>query len=348
MFDHPANRAPIYQMLSQAGQFTGLFDSWHRSSALHADFQRALVEAKLPDAVRTVAVSGSLGRLEVVDGSDCDLIVVLQDAALSDVDGKLSRAAAECFELVLKAIRPLGLSASKTGGIFSVPTSFERLCDAKSLGVVDEPMDTFGHRIQLLIDSQPVYRFDEFAMLQQSILRRYARETIEFDGSKQWTYLLNDLIRYHRSLCVRTQWATRADPPKWRVLNLKLWHSRLINYAGLLLLLGESSRETNDKLQWFVDRLALTPLERVVHVLQCHTEGVASEIIECYDRFLAAMNDAEFIVQLADDGQSRFPDDHAAYQGLRENSRRIVSSLTRFILDQPNEWAPQFHELLLF
>jgi hypothetical protein len=349
VIDHAADRTPVYQDLTRdLDRIKQLDVSWNRSADLHADFRQALIDARLPDSIRTVAVSGSFGRMEVVDGSDCDFIVVLSDKALGDVDTQLSTHASECFELVLNATRGLGLSASKAGGIFSVPTSVERLCTPKSMGVIDEAMDAFGHRIQLLIDSQPVYGFDEFTRIQNSILKRYASETIEFDSTKQWTYLLNDLIRYHRSLCVRTQWATRAHPAKWRMLNLKLWHSRLMNYAGLLFLLGECSRKTSDKVAWLAARLPLTPLERVVQVMQCHSNPSVSLIIECYDQFLAAMSDPQFTSDLAVDGPSRFPDDHAAYQVLRDNSRRITSALTRFILNQPEGWSPQFHELLLF
>lgn len=343
MHKYAADREPVYRRTCSDAEQSQLSKSWIASAKFHSAIREALVAAKLSSAVQTVAVSGSLGRMEVVDGSDCDLIVVLSDEVL-----KQPEQAAKCFEHVLRAIEPLGLATSKAGGIFSVPTSADRLCDPSMLGVIDEDMATFGHRIQLLIDSQPVYGFDRFRQLQQSILERYAAETIEHDHSKQWTYLLNDLMRYHRSLCVRTQWATRQTPGQWRLLNLKLWHSRLLNYAGLLFLLGECSTESTDKTEWLAERLPLTPLERVIDVFGENDDPTGVTIVDSYNRFLSFMNNPDDLAGLAvDDRESRLPDDHARYQSLRDNSRMIVSALSSFVFNQ-RHWDSRFNEILLF
>lgn len=346
---YAAERSPVYstgdQLLGSqsSSDTTGqLIRSWNHSRELHTACRDSLISAGLSDAVLTVAVSGSLGRMEIIESSDCDLIVVLKDVVLRD-----KQLAADCFDAVSNAIVPLGLATSKAGGIFSVPTSPQRLCNPAMLGVIDEDMDSFGHRIQLLIDSQPIFGNAEFEQLQLQILQRYATDTIQYDSQKQWTYLLNDLIRYHRSLSVRTQWATRTNPPQWRALNLKLFHSRMTNYIGLLFLLGESSCKTKDKTSCLLEHLKLTPLERVWHVMEAHNSDHSQSILDNYGQFLAAMNCPDFRAELAVDKPGALPDDHDAYQRIRTGARQIVTTAARFVFDEA-QWAPQFKELLLF
>ncbi|MDB4614673.1 DUF294 nucleotidyltransferase-like domain-containing protein [bacterium] len=338
---YAANREPVYDTLVDQAQRHQLKSSWKNSADAHTTMRSALLAAQLPDDVLTVVVSGSMGRMEVVVGSDCDLIVILSDSAIADAE-----VAADCYSQVATAIQPAGLATSKPGGVFSTPNSFSRICDQVTLGIIDEDMTTFGQRIQLLIDSQPIYGDQQCARLQSAILARYAYQTIEYDASKQWTYLLNELIRYHRSLCVRTQWQTRNTPTKWRTLNLKLAHSRMVNYAGLLLLLGECSTQKRDKQQWLFDRLALTPLERVCHVLNNHGHDPTA-VVDCYNRFLSSMNDTAFLESLADGPDTGQPDDHPGYCELRTSARAITTTLANFLLDRPAGWDEQFIQLML-
>ena len=122
----------------------------------------------------------------------------------------------------------------------------------------------------------------------------------------------------------------------------------MINYSGLLFLLGECSTETTDKAEWLLSHFKLTPLERVAHILGHHNrDATAQNIVQCYDRFLTAMNSPDYLARLNVDGPTRQPNDHAAYQQLRSNGRDIVSTLTRFVFESAS-WDPRFTQLLLF
>src|SRR5439155_11811704 len=103
-----------------------------------------------------------------------------------------------------------------------------------NVGDPEEPLRVFGKRLLLLLESQPVYDDAAYAALLDDIVERYAAGYVKEDPTKEWTFLLNDLIRYFRSVCVTYQPDFEHEKEKWSLRNVKLRHSRLIMYAGLL------------------------------------------------------------------------------------------------------------------
>ena len=169
------------------------------------------------------------------------------------------------------------------------------LLDQATVGQIDEPLTTFGLRFHLLLESQPVYGADAYRRLLEAVVERYAREYVALDPTKEWTYLLNDLIRYFHSLGIAYQWESiDGDHWNWRLRNVKFRHSRLVIYAGMLCLLGECSRERGDKVGWLTARLGLTPLERIAWVYAAEGDPHFERIARCYDTFLAAIGDPTF------------------------------------------------------
>ncbi|MFK7821388.1 MAG: hypothetical protein AB8G99_21915, partial [Planctomycetaceae bacterium] len=211
--------------------FLELESCWSRSKGLIAALRTEFSKAGLNERVRTIYVSGSIGRMEAVATSDCDLVVVLNDEELASGSSIMST--------VFDCVERVGCQRPKAAGIFGFPTSFEELLDPKTAGVVDEDLGVFGKRIQALLDSQPLVHPQEFESLQPSILKRYASAPIADPGAFQLRWLVDDLIRYWRSLCARTRWLSHDNQRHWRALNVKVRHSRMLLCAGLYHLLVE-------------------------------------------------------------------------------------------------------------
>jgi hypothetical protein len=182
------------------------------------------------------------------DVSDADLIIVVSD----DVDLE-SEYAKEAYQSVWEAISELNLQKPKQTGVFAQPTSQKQL--EFSIGKDDESLDIFGKRLLLLLESQPIYNDENYSLLIDSLIDRYAARYVQDDAKKEWTLLLNDLIRYFRSLAVNYQWDFEHESEKWGIRNVKLRHSRVIMYAGLLVLLGEASKERDDKVSWLKNKI---------------------------------------------------------------------------------------------
>lgn len=329
-----------------------LAQAWRDSVATFARVAEALADFDPPaERVITLAAAGSLGRMEVLAHSDCDLMIIVPDSVA--VDGEEARA---IMQEVWDHLAPLELRLPKSWGIFVDPASMASLTRPEALGDLGDSRSVFGKRLQCLLDSQPLFRPVRFCELQQRILEWYATGFAESGPDKQWTYLLNDLIRYYRAYAAWQQFELKIEhDDSWYIRNAKLRTSRLIMYAGMLLLLGESSRQRPaDKVDWLLQRLTLTPLERVVWCMQQYpdTDEDIVTLLECYETFMAAMND-ESVRQSLIDRAPRTPDELPPriipeYEPIHRNSAEIMDILTRFVLARRNDWHPVFLRYLLF
>lgn len=299
--------------------------------------------------VITLVAAGSLGRMEALAHSDCDLIVIVPDDI--EVDSHRGRA---IMHDVWSRLEPLELRLPKSWGIFVEPASAAGLTRPQSLGDLNESGKVFGKRLQCLLDSQPLFRADAFRTLQRRLLDWYATGFLAAAPDREWTYLLNDLIRYYRSYAAWQQFELKIEhDDSWYIRNAKLRASRLIMYAGMLLLLGESSRvDGRDKIDWLLDKLALTPLERVVWCLQQYNSDDINELLEAYEVFLAAMADADTRQALIDKAPRTLddlpPPIIPEYEPIQASTARIMDILSRFVMARGDDWSRQFINYLLF
>jgi len=107
--------------------------AWRNSQGLLQQISQRLHTAALDPSILTVVACGSLGRMEAVDGSDGDLIVVLNDEIPTD-----SPEAQQAWDSVWEALVPLELPHSRRGGIFAIPTTPAALCNSDARGKIDE------------------------------------------------------------------------------------------------------------------------------------------------------------------------------------------------------------------
>ncbi len=329
-------------------RYSALATSWAFTKRKVSEIKVALNAGSLPNTIVTLAVAVSLGRMDAAaDVSDCDLLVVLSDAAL-----KSKSKANATHERVWNVLKPLNLEPPKPAGTFSRPTSIEQLCDKKNIGAANEDMHTFAKRLLLLLETQPVYRPDGYQVVVDAVVKSYAEEYVAKDPRKEWGFLINDLIRYFRSLCVNYQWDFENEHGKWPLRNIKLRHSRLIMYGGLLMLLGECSREREDKVTWLENRLNLTPLERIALVYSANQDTNFFRLAGFYDTFLGMLSKPEVRDEL--NGEQVQPGSYANryqmrnYAILKANSDGLVAELIRFLLGRRGVWSERFFEYLLF
>ena len=300
-----------------------------------------------PD-VSLAAVSGSLGRLEGMAHSDCDLIVLVNDEAAND-PARCQKA----MQAVWEALEPLGMPLPKSTGIYSTPASHGQICDHGSLGLIADDKNIFGKRMQVLLDAKPVYGEDKFQTLVQGLLERYAAGFLVYDQSKEWVYLLNDLIRYFRSYCAWHQFDLSNDPvDSWHMRNNKLRNSRIPMFAALILLLGECSKEKDNKIAWLREHLILTPMQRIEKVYALNNDDGFSVLLDAYEVFMSRMNDPQIRKVLVEARPNSLDELRAMklpeYDELHANSDILIKELTRFTLDRRGDWSDAFFEYLIF
>lgn len=340
------------------GRYITLQNNWNKSKKLINKIRDCLRQAELHSRVETVAAAGSIGRMEASpDVSDADLIIVLSN----ETDLK-SQEAEEAYESVWRALKEClpNLEEPYSKGVFAKPTNQDQLLGSE-IGEKTEEVHVFSKRLLLLLETQPVYENENYTKLINAVVERYAKKYVEYDSTKEWTFLLNDLIRYFRSLCVNYQWGFENEAGKWPLRNIKLRHSRLIMYGGLLMLLGEASKERENKVSWLQEKLKMTPLERLAWVYEQNQDWNFHRIAGLYHVFLSQLNDSEVREKLNVDpvgeagdeenqGEELYKQRYASpeFASLKANSDGLIAELLRFILERRGKWTERFFEYLIF
>jgi len=333
-------------------RYDALCENWNKSQELILNIRQCIEKKELNSIIQTVAAAGSIGRMEASpDVSDADLIVVISnEIPLDSADAKAA------YQEVWNAISELNLKSPKQTGVFAQPTNQKQLED--SIGKADESLDIFGKRLLLLLESQPIYNDPNYIELIDSLVERYAFKYVKGDAKKEWTLLLNDLIRYFRSLVVNYQWDFENEHEKWAIRNVKLRHSRIVMYGGLLMLLGEASKEREDKVTWLKNNLKMTPLERIAWVYEQNQDWNFYRIAGFYNVFLSNLNKQEVRNKLNFNPESLTTSTESEtyderykipeFSALKANSDALIAELLRFVLSRRGSWSERFFEYLLF
>ncbi len=281
----------------------------------------------LADAVHTIAVTGSLARLDAVDASDVDLIVVLRDG-----DGDDPRRAENLMGEIDATLKGHGLSGATAGGIYRQPTTIAELTRPESRGVVNEAMHVFGQRMQLLIESRPVCNHEAYRSTLDAALHWYCPPWQPGSGIHPTDYLRHDLIRYHHAYRIAKLWAFQSDRDGWALKQIKVRHSRLVTFASILFSLADPADTPTQRHERLATAIQVSPLERLANLFHRFDVDL-SPLLDAYDFFVAAMadrttrhvlNDATSPTHQAD-GQTYPP----VYGRLLDNARRITEDLTK-------------------
>ena len=235
---------------------------------------RGLVRPAVPaDAV--VVACGSFARREASAASDLDYFIIRRDG------GKEAEPAwAAALHALLKGAVPV---EAARGGPFA---AIEHLPDmVRNMGGQDDTNQRLTRRMLFLLEGEALSDADGFRLARRTLLERYIAPRVG-DGMLP-LFLLNDLIRYYRTIAVDYEFKTgEADKP-WGLRNLKLVFSRKLLYASGLFALGATREGTADaKVARLEALLGLTPLDRMAEI--CGPAAVA-EVFDAYDHFLARL-----------------------------------------------------------
>lgn len=317
-------------------RYPALRDNWDFSVQFLKYLSKQCVNT-VSKNVDTIAVAGSFGRLEASRESDVDYIMVVTDPEDSSVQ--------EDKEALQQTIKQYGVSPPNKSGVFFQPRSKSELID--TVGNPNETADELGKRMLLLLESRPVYRADVFDELLDDLFTRYS-EYVLADPDKEFTFLANDLMRYFRFICVNYQANFWRQNEKWALRNLKLRHSRIVMYAGLLFLLGEASKNRSpDKVETVRTHLSYTPLERLAWVYEQNGDGGFFRILGLYNLFVSRLSDSDWRAKLKD---VEYDDRYAvsAFAEMKANSDAFIAEFVRFTFARRGQWSDRFFEYLFF
>lgn len=223
----------------------------------------------------TVLVCGSYARKEAAGPSDVDYFLVRDK-------GHEEQSA---MEDIKKVVARLGLRAPSQGGPFA--KGLKRQSIIKDIGGAEDSNDKITQRMLLLLEGDWLFNEEGFRDLRRQILNRYLRGDIP--DHQVALFLLNDIIRYWRTICVDYEYKTIEEEKPWAIRNVKLVFSRKLLYAsGLFCVALTADMRKERKRKRLEELFDLCPLDRVVHICG---EAATVPLLRRYDVFLECIGD---------------------------------------------------------
>jgi predicted nucleotidyltransferase len=238
---------------------------------------RAKLKAVVP-AGELVVTCGSYARREAVAASDLDFYSVTSSSVKDKPKwfGGLEQA----------VVAVVGKLPSRDGAFSEIIKTNQLL---KDYGGSNDTNKSITRRMLYLLEGEYLTEEEAFRSLRRQILERYVGNTPR--DHQLAFYLLNDIIRYWRTMAVdyadKTYGAENTKP--WAIRNVKLVFSRKLIYAsGLFSVALTADRRESAKVDILEKLLAMTPVERIEYV--CGAPQ-AKRLFEIYDIFLDKMSD---------------------------------------------------------
>jgi Nucleotidyltransferase domain len=298
--------------VSQASPIARLEEKAGRAFPHIAEARRLSAEtrARLADLVGEetpsdtgVVVFGSLARGEYTRGSDLDWTLL--------IDGQADTAHHGAVGAITRILQREGFHEPGPTGVFgNVAVSHPIL---HQIGGQEDTNKLTTQRILLLLESSAIGPGEAHERVIKLILRRYVEDDRGLlYGSKQGVvprFLLNDIVRYWRTVTVDFVYKQRDGREGWALRNVKLKMSRkLIFVSGLLICLsielegkgaevrGEGGKLEIPRLVAFLrEQLLVTPLDHLAlaALRPSVRPETARDIFDAYEAFLAVLADEE-------------------------------------------------------
>jgi predicted nucleotidyltransferase len=275
------------------------------------------ISEKVRDDV-TVFAAGSYGRLEAGENSDLDLFVVGSKTA------KISRLdETRLLAKIADVNDQMGLPS------FSGEMRFFKLYSAKDLientgHPTDDTENSFTARM-LLLESKCVIGDKIYDEIIENVISNYFRDG---KGKSDFRplFLLNDLLRYWRTLCLNYE-HTRSDTGKpWRKKNLNLRFSRLSTVFSTVYALLAMKCD-NVAMSALVQQ---TPFERLANAIDMNACGDMCEDFDCI------LNRYSWFLKLKDEkGSEPLLEDETTKADAKKYANEI-SMIFKKLLDSPS------------
>jgi predicted nucleotidyltransferase len=230
------------------------------------------------DSDWALIANGSYARREATPYSDLDYYLLytkkLSPRAVRGLQKKLRKAVGEV----------IGKAPSEDGAFDATIPSGSLKDD---IGGPDDTNERITRRVLFLTEGTAVHNPRLYRKEREALVGRYVND--EISDHQLCLFLLNDLIRYYRTICVDYEHKVEAGKA-WGIRNIKLVFSRKLLYFSGLLIVAETAQRTPSEKREIIHRLTeIPPIERIAQVC-----GASADLaLASYDVFLKALDDAE-------------------------------------------------------
>ncbi|MEZ9764511.1 nucleotidyltransferase domain-containing protein [Vibrio splendidus] len=271
---------------------------------------RKQLSAAFPsDTDLAVVVTGSFGRNEASAASDMDWFVVANNPLDDETATKVEKAVTDIVnEHVQKNV-------GDTGTFGGVVTKNELLVN---FGGDEDTNQKFTRRMLYLLESKWLFNENFYKELKVEILSRYIKVGVPDSGLNR--FILNDVIRYYRTICTDYEFKVYENDKKWGVRKIKLRFSRkLLYFSGLITVASTGCMSRSLKLEKTEQLLSLSPIERIQYIFG---EEQTATMMKHYSEFLEQISKDD-VRQSLDDVERENRNDNSNYRDLKNLSEHF-------------------------
>jgi predicted nucleotidyltransferase len=250
-----------------------------------ATVQLITTDKYFADTAFTVFVAGSMGRSEMGVRSDIDLFLI----------SRRNCDEAEKVQLIASLDdlnKNLGYPPFTTRRFLKVYHLDDLI--QKTGSPQDDNENCFTVRMLLLLESRVLANGDTYSVVLEKVLEQYFRD--QRQTAYRPLFLLNDILRYWRTLCLNYEELRHDRARPWWKKNINLKFSRMITvFATVAALTVRNVHSMSD----FSLVCALTPLRRLAIALDSLNDDSLmpefEQFLLDYEQFLCWKDDASII-----------------------------------------------------
>ncbi|MFO1296935.1 MAG: hypothetical protein U1F25_10975 [Rubrivivax sp.] len=241
----------------------------------------------------SIYAAGSLARLEAGRASDLDLFFIGDRPEREAKQRSVSRLQeVSAFADLIAVNGQLGLEPFTGDGQYLKVHELADIIDGTGSSA-DDSENLFTTRLLLLLESKPLTGDALYARAIEEVLKMYFRDG---RGRKDFRplFILNDILRYWRTLCLNYERDRSAVGKPWwkRNLNLK-FPRKLTVFSTVLSIIATKMTDAAG----FQQLTTMTPMQRLAFALDTmNDEGLMPAFVQAmddYEAFLAAKSQRE-------------------------------------------------------
>lgn len=256
---------------------------------------------------------GSYARREASSESDIDYIVVTRDDSVSREE--IERLVGAVGETLKRSVEV----APAQGGPFAKHVSVQDMIT--NLGGEKDGNENITRRLLLLLEGDWLCNQDLFVSVRRHLLEKYVDATPK--DHQLSLFLLNDIIRYWRTMTVDYMYKTVENSKPWALRNIKLVFSRKLMYAsGLFAVALTVDRQKDEKVALLESLFSCPVLDRMERI--CGRPGT-EKLFEHYGYFIESIGDPSIREKLND--VKRDDHDDSTFRALKNEGHHFTREL---------------------